>query len=118
MGVLLVAALIVGYEGVRLQEDGLLPPFSQKSKGKREECLVKRRFTYGVYPQGTLEVTDGAHGAATQNLINIFRYGVPLPDDKKKKRRRMSIRGVMCKCCIMECGESKQRGESSAEPVI
>lgn len=33
---------------------------------------------YGVYPQGTLEVTDGAHGAATQNLINIFGYGVPL----------------------------------------
>jgi len=47
---------------------------------------VKRRFTYGVYPQGTLEVTDGAHGAATQNLINIFGYGVPLPDDKEKKK--------------------------------
>lgn len=93
-----------------LLEDGLLPPFSPKSQGNREECLVKRRFTYGVYPQGTLEVTDGAHGAATQNLINIFGYGVPLPDDKKKKRRKMSIRGVMCECCIVERGESKEWG--------
>lgn len=33
---------------------------------------------YGVYLQGALEVIDGAHGAATQNVINIFGYGVPL----------------------------------------
>lgn len=73
--------------------------------------MAKRRFTYGVYPQGTLEVADGAHRAATQDLINVFGYGVPLPDDKKK-RRKSSVRGVICKPCITESerGEPKVHG--------
>lgn len=75
--------------------------------------MAKRRFTYGVYPQGALEVADGAHRAATQDLINVFGYGVPLPDDKKK-RRKSSVRGVICKPCITESerGEPKVEGEA------
>lgn len=46
---------------------------------------LRRRFTYGVYPQDLLEVSDGAHRAVTQHFINLFRDGVSLPIDNKEK---------------------------------